>query len=209
VSSEYGSLEKLSDEELVKLAQNGSGDAMLVLIDRYRTSVLIKSRGYFIVGGDKDDLVQEGMIGLVKAVRDFREDRNASFSVFADLCIKRNMITAIRAANALKFQPLNNYVSLYSPISADGENGERTLLEVLVDDNVSLEDEVIDRESIRSIKKYYSKALSPLEKDVLKLFLKGKSYQNIAFILGRTTKAVDNALQRIRKKTRLYLEDEL
>ena len=81
MSSEYGSLEKLSDEELVKLAQNGSGDAMLVLIDRYRTSVLIKSRGYFIVGGDKDDLVQEGMIGLVKAVRDFREDRNASFSV--------------------------------------------------------------------------------------------------------------------------------
>ncbi len=205
----YESLKKLSDEELVKLAQSGSGDAMLILLDRYKTNVLIKSRGYFIAGGDQDDLMQEGMIGLVKAVRDYRDDRSASFSVFADLCIKRNMITAIRKANGLKHKPLNNYVSLNSPVDDSGEEGERVLLDMLIDDSMSLEDKVMDRESVRNIEKYYEKELSPLEKEVLRLFLKGKSYQDIASSLGRTSKAVDNALQRIRRKTRLYLENNL
>ncbi|MDO5021781.1 MAG: RNA polymerase sporulation sigma factor SigH [Eubacteriales bacterium] len=201
-------LKKLSDEELVTIAQSGNADAMLNILNRYKTQVLIKARGYFIAGGDQDDLMQEGLIGLVKAVRDYRKDRNASFSVFADLCIKRNMITAIRKASRLKHKPLNDYVPLDSPVNGDMEDGERMLLDIIQDDGLSLEDEVISRECMRSMEKYYEENLSPLEKEVLNLFLKGKSYQEISLLLSRTTKAVDNALQRIRKKTRLYLDRE-
>ena len=209
MTEEYGHIDNLNDEELVSLAQQGDADAMLCLLNRYKKNVLMKARGYFLVGAEQDDLVQEGMIGLVKAIRDYLPDRNASFAVFSDLCIKRQMITAIKTASRLKHTPLNNYISLNRPYHFEGEEGERTLIDVLKSESIGPEDEALERESIRNIESYYQKTLSKLEKDVLRLFLQGKSYQDIAIELNRHTKAVDNALQRIRKKTREYLLSQI
>lgn len=201
-----GNADGRSDEQIVLAAQSGDADAMLYLLNKYKRSVRLKARSYFLIGADHEDLVQEGMIGLYKAVRDYRADRQASFYVFSELCIRRQMITAIKAATSKKNIPLNTYVSLNSPIFED--DGERTLLDVIVANASNPEDVFIRREEIRSIRAHIQKTLSPLEKEVLPLFLDGKSYQEIAAALGRQVKAVDNALQRIKKKITRYLEEQ-
>ena len=192
-----------SDEDLVLMAQQGDMDAMVSLMEQYKSLVRIKARGYFLVGADHEDIVQEGMIGLYKAIRDFKIDRLVSFRAFADLCIKRQIITAIKTATRQKHIPLNSYISLNKPIYEEGN--DRTLLDV-IEGNISNPEELyINQEEMASIQNMMDEALSGFERQVFVAFLDGKSYQEIALMLGRHTKAVDNALQRIKKKLTRYL----
>lgn len=191
------------DEDVVLLAQEGDMDAMVYLMEQYKNLVRIKARGYFLIGADHEDLMQEGMIGLYKAVRDFRKDRQVTFRAFADLCIKRQIITAIKTATRQKHIPLNSYISLNKPIYEEGN--DRTLLDVIEGQRSNPEELYINQEEMASIQAMIDDALSNFERQVLASFLDGKSYQEIALMLGRHTKAVDNALQRIKKKLMLYL----
>ncbi len=192
-----------SDEDLVLMAQQGDMDAMVSLMEQYKSLVRIKARGYFLVGADHEDIMQEGMIGLYKAIRDFKIDRLVSFRAFADLCIKRQIITAIKTATRQKHIPLNSYISLNKPIYEEGN--DRTLLDV-IEGNISNPEELyINQEEMASIQNMMDEALSGFERQVFVAFLDGKSYQEIALMLGRHTKAVDNALQRIKKKLTRYL----
>lgn len=195
----------LSDEEAAALAQGGDSDAMLYLLDKYKRMVRLKARSYFLIGADHEDLVQEGMIGLYKAIRDYRPDRLASFYVFSELCIKRQIISAIKAATRQKHIPLNSYVSLNKPLF-DEEN-DRTLLDMLEGNAGDPQDLLISREDLTNMELHIIKVLSPFETQVLNLFLDGKSYQEIARLLSKHSKAVDNALQRIKKKMNKYLSE--
>jgi len=194
----------LADEELVSLYHQGEVAALDVLLARYRRSARMKARGYFLAGGDADDLEQEAMIGLFKAIRDFRHDRQSSFRAFAELCITRQIMTAIKLACRRKHQPLNRYVSLWGlPVADDAS--ERPAEELFdhhvpdpADEVVSLEGQAAMRESLVGI-------LSTLEVDVLRLHLDGCSYQEIGAVLGRHVKAVDNALQRVKRKVESHL----
>lgn len=199
-------LEALSDEQLVVLAQEGDGEAQYFLMSKYKSLVRLKSRGYFIPGADAEDLLQEGMIGLYKAMRDYRQDKEASFKVFAELCIKRQLLTAVKAASRQKHIPLNTSISLNR--SMDDEEGEKTFLDFLEGEHQNPEAICIDNESFGSLQKHLRENLSSFEKDVLALFLNGLSYVHIAKRLSISTKAVDNALQRIKKKMNKYLESE-
>lgn len=192
-----------SDEDLVLMAQQGDMDAMVVLMEQYKSLVRIKARGYFLVGADHEDIMQEGMIGLYKAIRDFKIDRLVSFRAFADLCIKRQIITAIKTATRQKHIPLNSYISLNKPIYEEGN--DRTLLDVIEGNLSNPEELYINQEEMASIQNMMDEALSGFERQVFVAFLDGKSYQEIALMLGRHTKAVDNALQRIKKKLTRYL----
>ena len=178
------------DEELVLLAQSGDEEAQEFLLDKYKFLVRAKSRAYFLIGADNEDIIQEGMIGLYKAVRDYNEEKNASFHSFAELCVNRQMITAIKAATRQKHQPLNSYVSLSEPES--GGIGE--LLET------SPEQMMIDRENVAQIKERIEKSLSDMEKEVLAYYMQGMNYVQIAEIMERSPKSIDNALQRIKNK---------
>ncbi|MDD4106269.1 MAG: RNA polymerase sporulation sigma factor SigH [Eubacteriales bacterium] len=197
--------ELITDEEAAALAQGGDGDAMLYLLDKYKRMVRLKARSYFLIGADHEDLVQEGMIGLYKAIRDYRPDRQASFYVFSELCIKRQIISAIKAATRQKHIPLNSYVSLNKPLF-DEEN-DKTLLDMLEGNAGDPQDLLISREELINMELHISKVLSPFETQVLNLFLDGKSYQEIARVLDKHVKAVDNALQRIKKKMNKYLTE--
>ncbi|PTQ51267.1 MAG: RNA polymerase sporulation specific sigma factor SigH [Brockia lithotrophica] len=199
-------LEHRSDEELVRLVQLGRGEALDVLLDRYRTLVRAKARSYFLVGADREDIVQEGMIGFFKAIRDFRDDRPSSFRAFAEMCVTRQMITAVKTATRQKHIPLNSYVSLDKPIYED-EFSERTLLDVLGDE-VEADPLVhlVREEERRELGEKLREILSDFEKNVLLLYLDGNSYQEIAERLGRHVKAVDNALQRIKRKLERLLK---
>ena len=189
----------LSDEKLVTLAMNGSKEAQELILNRYKNFVRAKARTYFLVGADSDDIVQEGMIGLYKAVRDFKADKLSSFRAFADLCITRQIITAIKTATRNKHLPLNSYISLNKPIYDD--DSERTLMDVITEETVSDPEELmLHKEAVASIEVKIGKELSFFEKSVLELYLDGRSYQEIAEILGKHVKSVDNALQRIKKK---------
>ncbi len=199
------SFEGLSDEQIVLSAQAGDHDALVHILEQYKGLVRIKARSYFLVGADHEDIVQEGMIGLYKAIRDFRPDRLASFRAFADLCIKRQIITAIKTATRQKHIPLNSYVSLNKPIYED--ESERTLLDVIEGQVTDPEELFINQEEMNALQSMMNQVLSPLERQVLSAFLDGKSYQEIAQHLGRHVKAVDNALQRIKKKLLRYLSD--
>ena len=181
--------EELSDEELIALSRSGEAWAEEALCERHKNLVRIKARPYFLIGADREDLLQEGMIGLYKAVRDYEPGHDMSFRSFAELCIVRQIITAIKQATRKKHVPLNTYISFYK--ATDDEN-ERTL--------------IISRESMTDMTKMLDTMLTPLEKDVLELFLEGHSYQEIAAALGRRPKTVDNALQRIKKKLEAYLK---
>jgi RNA polymerase sporulation-specific sigma factor len=201
-------LTELSDDELAVLAQGGDSLAQQALIDRYRRFVRAKGRGYFLVGGDSEDIQQEALIGLYKAIRDYQVDRQASFRAFAELCITRQIITAIKTATRQKHQPLNQYVSISASRPAD-DGGERPGEELLDDHAVAdPADQVVSAERIASMRVAMTELLSSLEVDVLRLHVNGMSYQEIGEQLGRQTKSIDNALQRIKRKLDVHLAEE-
>ena len=203
--NESRSLDTMTDEAIVELAQSGDDDALTFLLDKYKNFVRSKARSYFLIGADHEDIVQEGMIGLFKAIRDFKSTRLTSFRAFAELCVKRQIITAIKTATRQKHFPLNSYVSLNKPLY--DEESERTLLDVIEGRITNPEDLFISQEELEYIQKEIDTSLSPLEQQVLDAFLNGKSYQEIAEMLGRHVKSIDNALQRVKKKLTRMLED--
>lgn len=197
-------LEERADEDLVEAVRAGDNEALEYLIHKYRNFVRAKARSYFLIGADREDIVQEGMIGLYKSIRDFREDKLTSFKAFAELCITRQIITAIKTATRQKHIPLNSYVSLDKPIY--DEDSDRTLLDVLCGARVTDPEElVINQEEFDDIELKMSELLSDLERKVLMLYLDGRSYQEIAVDLDRHVKSIDNALQRVKRKLEKYL----
>ena len=198
-------LEYLTDEEIVSLAKNGDTIALEFLISKYKNFVRSKARTYFLIGADREDIIQEGMIGLYKAIRDYRYDRQTSFHSFAEICVTRQIITAIKTATRQKHMPLNSYVSLNKPVYE--EESERTLSDVITQGKAgNPEDLFIDQEDFLDIESTMQRILSPLEQDVVNLYLEGKSYVEIAQQLDRHVKSVDNALQRVKRKLEQYLE---
>ena len=194
-----------TDEELVERAREGSDTAIEELLRRYRHYARAKARTYFLAGADREDIVQEGMIGLYKAIRDFQADRNTAFRAFAELCITRQIITAIKTATRQKHVPLNSYVSLNKGTSSENEE-ERALGDLLVGPAIADPAElVISAEEIANIRESMGRLLSSLETEVLQLYMDGKSYHEIAEMLGRHVKSIDNALQRIKRKLEAHL----
>lgn len=201
----HNQFELMSDEEVVDLVRENDTDALEYLISKYRNFVRAKARSYFLIGADREDIVQEGMIGLYKSIRDFRGDKLTSFKAFAELCITRQIITAIKTATRQKHIPLNSYVSLDKPIY--DEDSDRTLLDVICGTKVTDPEELfINREEFDDIEGKISEILSDLERQVLMLYLDGRSYQQIAVDLNRHVKSIDNALQRVKRKLERYLE---
>lgn len=187
------------DEEIVMDAKAGNDKAQEYLISKYENFVKAKAKSYFLIGADKEDIYQEGMIGLYKAIRDFNPEKSTSFKAFAEICVTRQIITAIKTATRQKHIPLNTYVSLNKPIYE--EESERTLLDVLSGLKISDPEELmISKEQMHFIEDKISKVLSELEKEVLTSYLDGKSYQEIACDLERHAKSIDNALQRVKRK---------
>ncbi|HZK42993.1 MAG TPA: RNA polymerase sporulation sigma factor SigH [Syntrophomonadaceae bacterium] len=198
--------EELADEEIVQIAQQGDQIAVEYLVNKYRNFVRAKARSYFLIGGDREDIVQEGMIGLFKAIRDYKVDKLTSFRAFAELCITRQIITAIKTATRQKHIPLNSYVSLNKPIY--DEESDRTLMDILsTNKTTNPEDIIISREEFIYIERKMGEILSSLEWKVLMAYLEGKSYQEIAVELKRHVKSIDNALQRVKRKLERYLVD--
>jgi RNA polymerase sporulation-specific sigma factor len=192
---------ELEDLQLVLRARNGDGGALDVLIRRYNGFVRLKASSYFLAGGDSEDLVQEGLIGLYKAVRDFRADKETSFRSFAELCVTRQIITAIKTATRFKHAPLNQYVSFSHTPAGQESDGECTLGDALpgpgVDDPAIC---VISTEELQSLVFTLGSGLSELEADALRLYLEGESYEQMAEDLECDTKTIDNALQRVKRK---------
>jgi len=200
VRQNHNGFSGLTDREVLTLAQADNDDAVEFLLAKYKNYVKIKASLYFLVGADKDDLIQEGMIGLYKAIRDFRHNRGASFHGFADLCITRQIITAIKTATRQKHIPLNSYVSLNKPMYYE-EGNDCTLTEALCNTEVAdPADLVIVSEEIQAVRSSSIEILSDLEFQVLSLYQDGKSYKEIAEALKRHIKSVDNALQRVKRK---------
>lgn len=200
---------EMSDEEVVVLVQKDRNElAMAHLVNKYKNFVRSKARSYFLVGADRDDIIQEGMIGLYKATRDFDYERQASFRAFAELCVTRQIITAIKTATRQKHMPLNSYISLNKPVYT--EESERTLMDMIANVRVSDPEElIITREEFADIEKNMTYLLSELEWHVLLSYLDGKSYQEMAGETDRNIKSIDNALQRVKRKLEKYLEDRL
>ena len=195
-----------ADEEIVAFAQGGDSVALEYLLGKYKNFVRSKARSYFLIGADHEDIVQEGMIGLFKAIRDYQAERLSSFRAFAELCITRQIITAIKTATRQKHVPLNSYVSLNKPIY--DEESDRTLMDVIVEGHAQNPEElIIGREDIVSIRDRVDEVLSSLEQEVLSAYLDGKSYQEIADKLGRHVKSIDNALQRVKRKLEKFMEE--
>ena len=200
-----GRFDRLTDEEIVALAQNDDDEALTWLLDKYKNFVRSKARSYFLIGADHEDIVQEGMIGLFKSIRDYKPTRLSSFRAFAELCVKRQIITAIKTATRQKHFPLNSYVSLNKPLY--DEESDRTLLDVIEGRITNPEDLFISQEELERIQSEISTTLSPLEQQVLAAFLNGKSYQEIAEMLDRHVKSIDNALQRVKRKLMKIMEE--
>jgi RNA polymerase sporulation-specific sigma factor len=198
---------QIEDLRLVLRARNGDDVALDALVRRYTGFVRLKASSYFLAGGESDDLIQEGLIGLYKAVRDFRSDKDTSFRSFAELCITRQIITAIKTATRFKHSPLNTYVS-FSHTPAGQEDSDCTLGDALpgpgVDDPAVC---VISTEELQSLVFCLGTGLSPLENDALRLYLEGNSYEEMAVELGCDTKTIDNALQRVKRKVLLHQQD--
>lgn len=203
---EINDFANMTDEQIVAEAKlSDSNFALDYLINKYRNFVRAKARSYFLIGADREDIIQEGMIGLYKAIRDFRNDKLSSFRAFAELCVTRQIITAIKTATRQKHIPLNSYVSLNKPIY--DEDSDRTLLDVLSGSKISDPEElVISREEFIDIESKMGQILSDLEWKVLMSYLDGKSYQEIAVELDRHVKSIDNALQRVKRKLEKYLD---
>ena len=194
-----------TDEEIALLARDGDDQAQEVLLNKYKNFVRSKARSYFLIGADHEDIVQEGMIGLFKAIRDFRPDKLSSFRAFAELCVTRQIITAIKTATRQKHIPLNSYVSLNRPIY--DEESDRTLMDVLSEVQMAGPEELlISQEDYSSVENRISEVLSDLEMEVLTSYLEGKSYQEIARDLNRHVKSIDNALQRVKRKLEKSLD---
>ncbi|MDR1604218.1 MAG: RNA polymerase sporulation sigma factor SigH [Gracilibacteraceae bacterium] len=195
----------MPDEVWVESAKTGNIDAQEHLINKYKNFVRAKARSYFLIGADREDIIQEGMIGLYKAIRDFRGDKLSSFRAFAELCVTRQIITAIKTATRQKHIPLNSYISLNKPIY--DEESDRTLIDVISGARMSDPEElVISREEFDDIEEKIGEILSSLEWEVLMAYLDGRSYQEIAAGLHRHVKSIDNALQRVKRKLERYLE---
>lgn len=193
----------MTDEQLADLS-NTDEVALEYLMEKYKNFVLSKSRPYFLIGADKDDLIQEGMIGLYKAILDYNADKNASFKTFANLCITRQIITAIKASTRQKHIPLNSYLSLDKPLF--DEETDVTVGESMTSEMYSEpEDQVIHSEDIKNIKAAIAKVLTPMERKALKLYLSGCSYKEISVALGKAPKSIDNALQRVKKKLEKHM----
>ncbi len=203
----FADFKNLADESIVKMAQ-GKNDSLAqeYLLLKYRGFVRGKARSYFLIGAEREDIIQEGMIGLYKAIRDFRSDKQASFRAFAELCVTRQIITAIKTATRQKHIPLNSYVSLNKPIYED--DSDRTLMDVFVGTNkqANPEEMIIRQEELADIQNKMYKILSELEWEVFMSYLDGKSYQETAAELHRHIKSIDNALQRVKRKVEKYRE---
>ena len=189
----------IKDEELISRFKNGESEILDYLMEKYKNMVRKKARTMFLIGGENDDLIQEGMIGLFKAVRDYQPDRDAAFQTFASICVDRQIYNAIQSSNRQKPQPLNSYISLSEQ---DGENEEH------LGDNWGENPEsiIIDQENVQDLEQEITATLSPMENQVLEYYLAGNGYGEIAQIMGKTPKSIDNALQRIRIKIREQLE---
>lgn len=191
--------EKLKDEDVLALVRGGNKKALDYLMEKYKKKVLNKARAMYLMGGDQDDLIQEGMIGLFKAAMDYDADKNASFSTFANLCIDRQMYTAVEAANRLKHKPLNSYISIFEN-GLDGDGDEKDSEIWISDDAMNPEAVFLAKENEKIILSKLSRLLSAFEYDVLELFLDGKDYNEIAKEMQKNPKSIDNALQRIKGK---------
>ncbi|MHB8061328.1 MAG: RNA polymerase sporulation sigma factor SigH [Ruminiclostridium sp.] len=203
----YQSYSGMIDEDVILEAKLGIESALEYLINKYKSFVRAKARTYFLIGADREDIIQEGMIGLFKAIRDYKGDKLSSFRAFAELCITRQIITAIKTATRQKHIPLNSYVSLNKPIF--DEESDRTLMDIISEESISDPEElVINREEFLGIENKMGEILSSLEWEVLTSYLDGKSYQEIAEELDRHVKSIDNALQRVKRKLEKYLEEQ-
>ena len=197
-------IERTDEEIIAEIKCNNDKIALDYLVYKYRNFVKAKTRAYFLVGADREDILQEGMIGFYKAIRDFRDDRLSSFRAFAELCVTRQIITAIKTATRQKHIPLNSYISLNKPIY--DEDSDRTLLDIISGSRISNPEElVISREEFLAMERKMEELLSDFEWDVLRSYLGGKSYQEIAETLKRHVKSVDNALQRVKRKLGRYM----
>jgi RNA polymerase sporulation-specific sigma factor len=195
------------DEEIIDRAKTGNVMALEHLIGKYKSFVRAKARTYFLIGADKEDIIQEGMIGLFKAIRDFRADKLSSFRAFAELCITRQIITAIKTATRQKHIPLNSYISLNKPIF--DEESDRTLMDVISEEAVTDPQEMmVSKEEFKGMEIKMTEVLSKLEWKVLSSYLEGQSYHEIANELGRHVKSIDNALQRVKRKLEKHLENK-
>lgn len=203
----YQTYHEMVDEDVILEARVGNEHALEYLINKYKSFVRAKARTYFLIGADREDIIQEGMIGLFKAIRDFKGDKLSSFRAFAELCITRQIITAIKTATRQKHIPLNSYISLNKPIF--DEESDRTLMDIISEESISDPEElIINREEFRGIENKMGEILSSLEWEVLTLYLDGKSYQEIAVELDRHVKSIDNALQRVKRKLENYLKEQ-
>lgn len=199
------SLKMLDDDNIILLVHEGNSQALDFLINKYINFVRAKARTYFIIGADKEDIIQEGMIGLYKAIRDYDGDKLSSFKAFAELCVTRQIITAIKTATRQKHIPLNSYVSLDKPIY--DEESDRTLLDVVAGSKaIDPQELLVNREKFGDMETRLSELLSELEKEVLRLYLDGQTYQEISVKLKRHVKSIDNALQRVKRKLEQLLE---
>lgn len=207
VDQGYDRFSTMLDEEVVEDARNGDRQALEFLIHKYKNFVRAKARSYFLIGADREDIIQEGMIGLYKAIRDYRPDKLSSFRAFAELCITRQIITAIKTATRQKHIPLNSYVSLNKPIY--DEESDRTLMDILSGTKICDPEElIISQEEFSTIEAKIEELLSDLEWEVLTSYLQGKSYQEIAEDLDRHVKSIDNALQRVKRKLERFLNSK-
>ncbi|MFZ7133578.1 MAG: RNA polymerase sporulation sigma factor SigH [Eubacteriales bacterium] len=198
-------LNLVSDEELVLMAKKGDRNAEQLLLRRYRNFVKLKARPYFLIGADREDIIQEGMIGLFKGIRDYNPEKASSFKVFAELCIQRQIITAIKTATRQKHNPLNTYVSLDKPVYE--EESEKTLLDIIANtQNTEPETIIIGQEQLGLMENRILEVLSDLEWNVLMSYVSGKSYCEIAGEMDKHVKSIDNALQRVKKKLESYLK---
>ncbi len=197
------------DEELVFRARGGDEQSLNLLLHRYRRFARAKARAYFLVGGDREDIIQEGMIGLYKAIRDFSVDGGASFRSFAELCITRQILTAIKTATRQKHTPLNSYVSISAPRTGSDGDVVPFAEQLAGDDDVDPLALLVESDDMRELRAVFQEVLSGLEERVLDLYVEGRSYQEIADLLGRQTKSIDNALQRIKRKLESHLLDRV
>ncbi|MGI6237863.1 MAG: RNA polymerase sporulation sigma factor SigH [Candidatus Excrementavichristensenella sp.] len=197
----------MTDEEVVLLAQSSDDAALEYLLNKHKNFVRARARSYFLIGADHEDIVQEGMIGLFKAIRDYRSEKLASFRAFAELCITRQIITAVKTATRQKHIPLNSYISLNKPIYDD--ESDRTLMDVIAGSHAANpEDVFIRQEDVSDVEGLLGQMLSKLEMQSILLYLEGKSYQEIAKEIGRHVKSIDNALQRVKRKLQKYVEEK-
>jgi RNA polymerase sporulation-specific sigma factor len=202
----YIELQPLDDLELLRAAREGDERALEVLLGRYRKFARSKSRSYFLAGADREDVVQEGMIGLYKAIRDFDSSKDTPFSAFAEMCISRQILTAIKTANRQKHSPLNTSISLDAPVHTD--SGKQSVGDVIFLDHLSDPAHVvISTEEISELSATMRASLTELEADVLRLYMEGRSYEEIAGTLGNHVKSIDNALQRIKRKVQRYIDE--